>query len=271
MHMAIGILGGLIIGLLAWRAGALSKSGALAATIIGGLIFSLGGIPWAVLLLTFFIFSSFLSHTFAGQKKTLGEKFSKGSQRDWEQVTANGGLGALLVIIHTFQASEIWPWIAFAGAMAAVNADTWATELGVLNPSPPRLITNFKVVEKGTSGGVSLFGSLASLGAAAFIAFPAAIFTWQTTSTSEEPWIIVASTLIGGICGSLFDSILGASLQGIYYCPACRKETERHPEHSCGNPTQHIRGWRWLNNDGVNFATSTVGALVAIVIFYGLS
>ena len=53
------------------------------------------------------------------------------------------------------------------GALAAVNADTWSTELGVLSSGRPRLITSLKPVEKGTSGGVSLVGTLAALAGAA--------------------------------------------------------------------------------------------------------
>jgi uncharacterized membrane protein len=52
-------------------------------------------------------------------------------------------------------------------------------------------------------------------------------------------------------------------VQSIYYCPTCQKETERHPLHTCGTATQPLRGWRWLDNDLVNFACSLMGAAVA--------
>jgi uncharacterized membrane protein len=58
----------------------------------------------------------------------------------------------------------------------------------------------------------------------------------------------------------LFDSLLGATIQAIYYCPLCHKETERHPLHTCGTSTSQRRGWYWLNNDLVNFLASVVGA-----------
>src|SRR5512143_1311132 len=155
IQFIIGLLLAILIAFLAWKAGSLSASGAWAASITGGLIFGLGGWAWAALLLTFFISSSALSRLFSQQKASLAEKFSKGSQRDWGQVLANGGLGALLAVAGSlFPGAYGWIWIAYAGAMAAVNADTWATEVGVLSRTPPRLIISGQPVERGTSGGI---------------------------------------------------------------------------------------------------------------------
>lgn len=259
MQFAIGIFFGILISLLAWKAGSLSSSGALAAALTGGLIFGLGGLPWATLLLTFFITSSAFSRAFRRQKKQVNEKFSKGSRRDWGQVLANGGLGTLLALALFWLPEQTWLWVAFAGVMAAVNADTWATELGVLNPRRPRLITTGQPAEPGTSGAISLYGTLATLGGAALVGLVGAIFTPAGARLS----LILAASL-GGVIGSLFDSFLGATVQAIYRCPLCDKETERHPVHTCGAATVQIRGWRWLNNDLVNFIASLVGALATV-------
>jgi uncharacterized membrane protein len=67
------------------------------------------------------------------------------------------------------------------------------------------------------------------------------------------------------MAGSLFDSLLGATVQAIYWCDRCEKETERK-QHRCGAPTRRIRGLPWLGNDGVNFLASVVGATVALAI-----
>jgi uncharacterized protein (TIGR00297 family) len=264
MQILIGSSLGILIALLAWRAHALSRSGALAAAVTGGLIFGLGGVPWAMLLLAFFISSSVLSRAFSAKKSSLSEKFAKGSQRDWGQVIANGGLGAGLVIIHALFPDQSWPWFAFTGAMAAVNADTWSTELGVLNPTPPRLINSWKLVDRGTSGGISRLGSTAALGGALFIALLAGFFCPQ----GSHSWVgfisVIVYTTLGGLGGAFFDSYLGATVQAIYWCPTCQKETERHPIHICGTHTSQLRGWSWMNNDVVNFACSVTGALLAI-------
>ena len=257
MQILIGFLLATLIGILAWRAGSLSRSGALAAALTGGLIFGFGGFPWTMLLLTFFITSSVLSRLFNKQKVGLSEKYSKGNQRDWAQVLANGGLGALLAVIFYILPQQDWIWLAFAGAMAAVNADTWSTELGVMSNILPRLITNGKIVERGTSGGITLTGTLAALGGAALVAIVAVSFPPYLLWLPR--WGII---VFGGLIGSLFDSVLGASVQAIYWCPTCKKETERHPLHTCGSPTEQLRGWHWMNNDVVNFACSLMGAIV---------
>lgn len=264
MQLLYGFLLALIIAFLARRAHSLNISGALAAVLTGTIIFGVGGWEWAVLLLTFFITSSGLSRAFKKRKQGLDEKYSKGHERDAGQVFGNGGIAALFALLHGFFPDALWPWLGFAAALAAVNADTWATELGVLNPHPPRMITDLrKVVEKGTSGGVSLVGTLAALAGSAIIATLAVIFPAKGLSLNTGHWLLIT---FSGLAGSLFDSLLGATVQAIYFCPKDQKETERHPLHLCGTETVHIRGWKWLTNDWVNFACGMAGAVIILVV-----
>lgn len=261
MQILLGFLLATLVAYLAYRAHSLSRSGALAATLVGAVIFGLGGLPWAILLLTFFVTSSGLSRAFKKRKAGLDEKFSKGHERDAGQVFGNGGLATLFAALHAFYPDSLLPWLGFAASLAAVNADTWATELGVLNPTSPRLITDLRRrVEKGTSGGISLGGTGASLLGAAVIAFPAVLLSPAGTLSTNYFLLIT----IAGLAGSLFDSLLGATVQAMYYCPADQKETEKHPLHTCGTPTIHIRGWRWLDNDWVNFACAAFGVIAAL-------
>ena len=263
MQILYGFILGTIVAYLAYRAHSLSKSGAVAAAIVGTVIFGVGGWQWAVLLLTFFVTSSGLSRTFKKRKAGLDEKFSKGHERDAGQVFGNGGLATLFAALHAFYPESILPWIGFAASLAAVNSDTWATELGVLNPTPPRMITNLaKRVEKGTSGGVSLFGTFASLAGSAIIALPAVLLS-PTGILNTNYFLLIT---LAGLAGSLFDSFLGATVQAMYYCPIDKKETEKHPFHTCGTQTVHIRGWKWLDNDWVNFACGAFGVLIAFLL-----
>ena len=261
LQFLVGFVLAVVVAFVARRAHSLSRGGAYAAAVVGTVVFGIGGLPWAILLLAFFISSSALSRAFKKRKAGLEEKFSKGHERDAGQVLANGGVATLFAGLHGFLPTSIWPWIGFAAALAAVNADTWATELGVLNPGAPRMLTNLRErVEKGTSGGVSPWGTAAALLGSALIAVLA---VWLSPAPRIGLWhgLLITGA---GLAGALFDSLLGATVQAIYYCPSCKKETEHHPLHTCGTPTTQVRGWSWLNNDWVNFACGAVGALAAL-------
>jgi uncharacterized membrane protein len=105
---------------------------------------------------------------------------------------------------------------------------------------------------------VTWLGVLASLGGAGLVGLVGGLLLPGVTFL---PVLVLA--MAAGLAGSLVDSLLGATIQGVYYCPSCEKETERHPVHVCGTPTSPLRGWRWLNNDLVNFVASLTGAAVA--------
>jgi len=266
MQLLLGFLLALAIAFLAFKARSLNPSGAIAAAITGTIIFGVGGFSWAVLLLTFFITSSALSRAFKKRKQGLDEKFSKGHERDAGQVLANGGVATLFAALSYFFPHQPWTWVGFAASLAAVNADTWATELGVLNPHPPRMITNLtRAVEKGTSGGISLVGTLASLSGSTVIALLAVLLI-PTDSLSTDHWLLFTLIALAGLAGSLFDSFLGGTVQAMYFCPTDQKETEKHPLHTCGTKTIHIRGWKWLDNDWVNLSCGAFGAIVALLL-----
>jgi uncharacterized protein (TIGR00297 family) len=264
MQILLGLFLAIIVAYFAYRLHSLDKSGAVAATAVGTIIFGLGGWEWAILLLIFFITSSGLSRAFKKRKAGLSEKFSKGHRRDAGQVLGNGGLATFFAALHAFYPESILPWVGFVASLAAVNADTWATELGVLNPTPPRLITDLRQrVEKGTSGGISSWGTGASLVGSAVITLPAVLLS-PTAPLTTAHWILIT---FAGLAGSLFDSLLGATVQAMYYCPADKKETEKHPLHTCGTETIHIRGWKWLDNDWVNFACGAFGVIITFIAF----
>jgi uncharacterized protein (TIGR00297 family) len=252
-----------IAGLAFWR-GSLSISGFFGALIVGTLTFGLGGWLWGVLLGIFFVSSSLLSHFKEDAKKMAAEKFDKGHRRDLAQAMANGGLGSLVALLSALFPSPIW-FPLFIGVMATVTADTWATELGTLAKNPPRLITTGQAVEVGTSGGVSPLGTSVSLVGGLLIGLTAGLFDQNLTLLTA----IVAGAL-GGLAGSLFDSLLGATVQRIYYCDVCQKDTERRL-HKCGHATRPLRGWAWLNNDLVNLLASIVGGMVAAGLWLVLS
>jgi uncharacterized protein (TIGR00297 family) len=269
IQLAVGFILALVISLAAKRAHSLSGSGAAAATALGTVIFGLGGFPWAVIMMVFFITSSALSRLFGKRKAGLNEKFSKGSERDAAQVLANGGIAGVFALLHVFFPDAPLIWLGFCGALAAANADTWATELGVLSRSGAVLITTGRVVERGTSGGVSWFGTLAAFSGALVVALFSTFFWSWVTGLPDALGAAILRTLglaAAGLLGSLVDSLIGATIQAIYHCPTCQKETERHPLHTCGTPTTLMRGLPWLDNDWVNIGCTVVGGGISLLL-----
>jgi uncharacterized protein (TIGR00297 family) len=258
MQLGIGFLLALAVSGIAYAARALSGNGVLAAVVLGTIVYGLGSWQAAAILIAFFVSTSLLERTLRPLGISPIGVYAKSGRRDATQVAANGLGAALFVAIGHFWPNSPWAWAAFSGAIATVTADTWATELGALSPTPPRLITRLtQRVRPGASGGITLGGTASAALGGLLIAALAALLAPVPGAKLMIP------VAVGGLLGALCDSVLGATVQGMYECPSEQVETEQHPLHDCGEPTVHIRGWRWLNNDAVNLASSLFGALTA--------
>ena len=149
------------------------------------------------------------------------------------------------------------------GALAEANADTWAVELGVLSKRNPRLITKFsREVQPGTSGGVSILGELSAVAGSFFVAIIAAV-VGVFGGASIVPLLAAA---FAAIVGEHIDSVLGATVQAAYYCPTCKKETERRV-HKCGAATRHVKGVEAVTNEAVNFISTCLAVAVGVIMY----
>ena len=257
---AIGLLIAAIIATLARRTRSLSRSGAVAATGLGALA-TAAGYPWAILLVVYFASSSALSRLGSTEKERLtGGIVAKGGQRDARQVLANGGVFAVAALGMLLQPGPWWTSLA-AGSLAASAADTWATEIGTRFGGVPRSILSGKSVPVGTSGGVTVIGSLGALAGAVFVAGVSLAIGWTR--------LAALSALAGGIVGGLADSLLGATLQVRRWCDACSLATER-PRHDCGAETRVTGGIVGFDNDMVNLFSVIAGGASATGLFAAL-
>lgn len=276
IRLALGLLLSICIGTLARRRGSLAPSGVWGAIITGTLIFGFGGWGAGLLLIAFFVSSSLLSHFKRrdARKQRAAQAFDKGSQRDLWQALANAGAATGLAVLGGIAAmrndalTAAVLFAGMAGALAAANADTWATELGVLSKTPPRLITNLrKSVAPGTSGGITGAGTLAAFAGASLIAALHCMFTllgWNAVAAPTNPALLIAVAL-GGVAGALFDSLLGATVQAMYFSEQQMKETEK-PREKDGSSNKPLRGWRWLTNDWVNGISTLFGATIVMAL-----
>lgn len=257
-----GFAGSGAVALLAHRRGSLSRGGVLGALGVGTVVFGGGGALPAALVLTFFGSSTALSHWRQERKRAVASEFAKGERRDAWQVLANGGAASALVAFGHVRPEA--PWFAgLVGALATVNADTWATEVGILSARPPRLITTLRPVRAGASGGVTPLGAGAAFLGAALIGAVAALGSRLGLASAARchPVRMVPLAVVAGLAGSFCDSLLGATVQARYHCPVCDLPTERR-RHRCGATTRLAGGWRWCDNDLVNFLSSLCGAAV---------
>jgi uncharacterized protein (TIGR00297 family) len=254
-RVAAGLLAAAAVALVARRTGSLSTSGAVAATAVGAAAVAAGW-RWGALLVVYFITSSLLSRLGAAEKaRRTGSVVEKGGPRDAIQVLANGGLFALCAALaHLVQPpADARLAVAALGALAASTADTWATELGTLFGRAPRSLLTLRRVPPGTSGAVSVAGTLAMIAGALLIAVLARALSLTGT---------VGVVAIGGAAGAMADSLLGATLQERRWCDACALATERRV-HDCGTRTRLAGGLAWMDNDAVNLLATLTGAVVA--------
>jgi len=218
----------------------LTRGGLIAACAVGaGTTWGLGWRGLA-LLAAFLLSGSLLTQ--------LAERHSP--RRSARQVAANGGVATVAALLGG--------WTAAAGAISAAAADTWATEIGAFSPFAPRLITSGRRVTRGTSGGITALGTMGAVAGALVIA-------WLAHALAPRGVAPGLATLTGaGVAGMLADSLLGATLQGKYQCPACDARFERG-DTVCHEPVRLTAGWGWLDNDGVNLAATVCGAAVALL------
>lgn len=148
-----------------------------------------------LLLLLIFLAASVIVTKYGYEKKRDMGLYEH--ERSWENVLANGLVPAICAVL-----SPQIGWGPYVGSLAAITADKFASELGVLGGEPVFLLT-MKKVKRGTNGAVTPFGLLMSLDGGLLIGiFAMALFP------NVSFWKVVAIGTIG-FTGSAIDSIVG--------------------------------------------------------------
>lgn len=248
-----------LVGIASFAAGAVDFSGFLAALFLGSVIIALPPEGWRffLVLLTCHILTYGSTRYRFSQKAALGVAQSKGGARRWSNVAANVGVAAALATAYSQSPSPLLA-AGFVGAISAATSDTLSTEIGLLSSSPPKLITSPKQrVEPGFSGGVTLLGMVVAAAGGCVIGGVSQLLGVLPIDLSAA----VALGGASGLAGSLFDSLLGATVQQIYLCERCGKLVEEKIH--CGQPTKRVRGVPPIENNFVNLFATMVGAASA--------
>jgi uncharacterized protein (TIGR00297 family) len=234
--------------LIIWRKRALTPVATVSAGVLGTLIYTWTGWPGTAALLTFFVSSTALSRLNKQEKE----------QRDSWQVWANGG--PMLMFAALFSVTS-WEGLvaAAAGAAAASNADTWASEIGRRFGGRPLHVHSRKRIDNGFSGAVSGAGTLGAVGGAFLVGGVVCLF-------SLEPAIFMFIAVgIAGVCGCFIDTFLGAYAERLNRCIVCGSYTEADVHHE--RKTMHVSGVSWMTNNAVNALSSFGGGMVVVVLY----
>ncbi len=273
---------------------AVTLSGAIAGFLFGAAILYMGGIVFWVHLMLFFGSSTVASRIGTPEKMRLERIHEKGSRRDAVQVVANAGVPVVgLFLAHLTGVSSFL--LLAAGGFASANADTWASEIGVLSRRRPRSLITREPLEPGTSGGTSPLGTTAALAGSALIA-AWTVFGLSLVRASTAPPLITGNLesvdaarsigLLGvflviwfaGAAGSIIDSVLGATVQAQYRSrdgqyTERRRGPETADEKAAGSQTLHtrVRGLGWVTNDVVNIASAALASGLAVLVARALT
>ncbi len=267
-HFLLGGLFAFALAIFSIKVKFLNNSGATATFLLGTTIFGIGGVEWTVPLLTFYLLSSVLSKLGKKRKAKFDLVFEKGSQRDAGQVYANGGIAWVLMVIFSLTNNPAI-FFAYLGTLAAVQADTWATEIGTMWPNPKAwLVTTFREVPVGTSGGVSVPGTSGAFLGSLFICASALAVNvnWMSKFGVVQSFLLIG---FSGLLASMVDSFFGATVQAQYFDPIREKVTERtHSIAPDGSMVENrlIKGTPLVNNDLVNTLCALSGSALAYTV-----
>lgn len=247
------------IAYLAYKKESLSTSGFIGAILYGLGIYIFGGMYFFTIMVSFFISSSLFSH-FKKNRKLKYEKINKKTgMRDYTQVVANGLPSLIFGLLYYITKNHIYI-LGFSTALAAANADTWASEIGMLSKSNPVSIISWESIEKGVSGGISPLGTIASLLGAAFISIISVIGYGIVFGNNGNLFILFLMPTLGGFLGSLIDSILGATIQAKYISSISNTITEK--KYSGGIENTLYSGISVFDNNIVNLSSGLLSSII---------
>lgn len=248
MDLLISILVALAMGYGGYRKHSLDMSGAVAAALVGTVTF------WAstqagIVLITFFVTSSVVTRIGKTTKRAIEHGYKDGGGRSWVQVLANSP--ATLLCVTMLFAGPAYHNVLFSGylaQLAAMQGDTWSSELGVLSGGLPVLCTTLRRVPKGTNGAVSAAGSGAAVLGGVVLALPLLLL-----SSAGRSWSVLVACVFYAFVGTCVDSVLGATVQYSGLDSATAKVVEQP-----GPGVTHICGRALLDNHAVNLITSVI-------------
>ena len=189
----------------------MTKSGWVSAGILGTILW--GCLSWQgwMSVVIYLLFGSLVTKIGFKFKKEQGIAEKRDGRRGPENVWGSAATGLFLAIMTKFNAANVVMFkVGFAASFAAKLADTFGSEIGKRFGKDTYLITSLKKVDRGTEGGISIEGTLASVLGSIFMAF---IMLRLSIISTKYHFIVV---VVSGFLATLSESIIGAKFQNKY-------------------------------------------------------
>jgi uncharacterized protein (TIGR00297 family) len=216
-----------IFGFFGFLSRGVTRSGAIAGTVVAILIYVGLGLGGFVTLFAVFAIAWLTTRVGYARKRQL-ELAENRQGRNAGQVLANvaaaAAFGTLAIFYRGFEFAAV-------AALAEAAADTASSEMGEALSRRARMITTLRNVPPGTDGAVSIPGTLAGMVAAILVAYVA-------VATRAMPTFGFWLVAVAGYLGTVVDSLLGATLE---------------------------RAHR-LNNDAVNLFSTVAAGLIVLAL-----
>lgn len=196
------------LSILSYALRALDLLGAVASFFLGLEVALLGGVRWLALMTLFPVLGVLATRVGRRAKKARALEEEREGERGVGNVLGNGLAGALVALALLLDpVPHKAAAVAFATSVAAVTADTLASEIGVLAARARSVLPPFGAAPVGDNGAVSLLGQGAAAGGALLIAAAA-------MPLLRLGWGAAAVVAAMGFLGCQLDSVLGATLEG---------------------------------------------------------
>lgn len=193
-----------LLGALAYKTKIVNMYGFLSGVVISFGVLVFVGMYYFTVFFAFVIFGGIVT-AYEYRKKMKAKVAEKESGRSIANVLGNGAPPMIFAAFYGLTSDPIMLY-GFVCAISAIAADTASSEVGVLSKKDPFLITTFKRVKKGTDGGVSALGLIASVLGALLMSVIAAVL-------QDYELRIFLISVVSGFIGGLVDSFFGATLE----------------------------------------------------------
>lgn len=234
---------------LLFRKKILTRYGSLTAYLTGIYFIVIPGYKFVIPLLFFFITSVILTKLNEWKNNKISEK----ETRNLWQVVANSLPAIAASAAYFVSGNEMFLYF-YIALIAAVTADTWASEAGPSMTGRCLSLRSLKIVDSGVSGGISVHGTIAAMAGAG----SASVLCFFVFFKNVDSFMIILAAM-AGFFSTFIDSFLGAFLE-----PHLLRIKFFQRENTGGKDFP-------MPNDIVNLLGSSSAVLFFIIIAYAAS